>query len=718
MTSKISFSKFLKADIRHRAWLAALSWIIFLLGETVYAMLSLESSLQDVSPQYMENQLRMVRNIFPGMLNGSYGFILAGILFVFAILCAVTGFSFLHSKDKTDFYHSLPLSRTQLFLISYTGGLLIFLVPYLACSLLTILVGASYGIITASVLGRSCLAVLGGILGFLLIYHVTVLAMLLTGKLVTGVLAALALSVYGSMTCAVIFDLAPYFLETYSSQGQTLYNKLYGFASPFVMFNQLIGSMATIPEGYRLGYSYYIYRFYLLAEQNGTIALLTVTVILLAVLWILSLSLYKHRSSEAAGNALAYPKTASWIKVLISIPTAISIGILAGSGSYSGGTKWIIIISILAVILLCGLIEFIYHMDLRSIFAGKYSSLLSIFSVTAILCILQFDLFGFDTWLPKEDELESMSFEIDQTYGYFSYPYTTALNVNRPQTTDLLNGEEGQVQDFAPLYDLAGKCVENAENGITPKSVYTENIPDEYVTLTMRYNKKSGKPVYRNYAVGKEQALDTLTALCRDEGYRRTLFPVFYIDSGAVNAVRLMDIYMESVLLNLSPKQQTALFDAYKKDVLQVDIADLQYEAPIVELEADMPDPETESAGYDAKYYNNTVTIYNLYIYESYENTLALLEDYGYTIRRSIDPEDVEQMKLIAAVEADIAVDVTSSAMVDSEESVVTDPDEIKKYLSQIRYPANGILGQNLITSRSVEIILKGDPEPHYFSLP
>ena len=52
---------------------------------------------------------------------------------------------------------------------------------------------------TTKVLIDSCIAILGGILAFLVIYQITILAMMLTGKLVTGVLAALVLIFYGNM---------------------------------------------------------------------------------------------------------------------------------------------------------------------------------------------------------------------------------------------------------------------------------------------------------------------------------------------------------------------------------------------------------------------------------------------------------------------------------------------------------------------------------------
>ena len=188
MTSKISYSKFIKEDIRHRGWLAVLSAVLLLLCVTVSTILFVEASFSNNTQAGPEEQFDLLRNVFPALLNGSYNLFLTVLLLLLGALCAVTGFAYLHSRERTDFYHSLPLSRKQLFFLSYLSGLLIFLVPYLAACAFTILAGSGYGFLTISVLGRCGISMLGGTLAFLLVYHITILAMMLTGKVVTGIL--------------------------------------------------------------------------------------------------------------------------------------------------------------------------------------------------------------------------------------------------------------------------------------------------------------------------------------------------------------------------------------------------------------------------------------------------------------------------------------------------------------------------------------------------
>lgn len=711
MTSKISYSKFIKENIRHRGWLAALSSILLLLGGTISTIMLLESSFSSYTDMDRDNQMRLIRNLFPALLNGGYNLIMVVLILLLGVLTAVTGFAYLHSKEKTDFYHSLPLSRKQLFFISYLGGLLIFAVPYLIASLLTILAGFAYGVMTISVLGRSCVAILGGILAFLLVYHLTVFAMMLTGKIVTGILAAATLSVYATMAGNLGGNLMNYFCSTYSTNNVGLPEKISRFWSPTEVFGQLLGSTSCWIEDESVNaYSYFIRRLFR-ADATTLPAVLTAAVVLLIVLFILSVLLYQKRPSEAAGNALVYPGTAPFIKVMISIPTALFLGLLIGS-MYSVGTKWIILISLLSVILLCALIEFIYHMDLRRLFAGKYSSLLSFLGVAGILCILQFDLFGYDTWLPKESSLESMALDISQVNGYFCYPDRIVYNAMNASNPDLLEDEDSQISDFSPIYELAQKGVENHRTGLD------KNGGDDCVNISIRYNKKSGKSVYRRYVVREEQALDTLTALCREESYRKKLFSIFYVDDDMVSGIQLRDIYWEPEVLKLTRAEQKALLDAYRQDALNAEIRDLEYEIPIGELSLEIP--EEMQSGAPAAYTGFHVTVSNFFLYESYENSLDLLKKYGYTIRREIDPKDVAEIKWSELSYKDTVDAYGNSIWTDeSTESLITDPGEIQEVLSQLQYTTTRLLGtENTTYSRSVEILFKDSEDFSYYPLP
>ena len=153
--------------------------------------------------------------------------------------------------------------------------------------------------------------------------------------------------------------------------------------------------------------------------------------------------------------------------------------------------------------------------------------------------------------------------------------------------------------------------------------------------------------------------------------------------------------------------------------MLAVDISTLQNESPIGELYIDIPDNNVSGdATYDSNLYTWTLT--QFYLYSSYENTLSLLKEYGYSLRTEIALEDVVWMSQIESDYTDdtIAVkDIDMEGLI-SDESMITDPEEMKKILSQIHYPCPGILGGKNLSSRSVQIMMKGEIEANYYGIP
>lgn len=142
MISKISYIKLIREDIRHRGWLAALSGVLLFLSMPVYTLIYLDSYSED--PEV----LKEFADTFSGFINGYNSAFLIILIGILAFAVGISGFQFMHKKEKLDFYHGLALKRHQLFAISYLAGLFLFLIPYIVCTVLTILVGAVKGIMT------------------------------------------------------------------------------------------------------------------------------------------------------------------------------------------------------------------------------------------------------------------------------------------------------------------------------------------------------------------------------------------------------------------------------------------------------------------------------------------------------------------------------------------------------------------------------------------
>lgn len=669
MTSKISYIKLIREDIRHRGWLAALTWIALILAMPVHSMLYIDSYLGGNDPNRWTNWGEYIPDQLPGMVNGYRVTYVAYVIVVLGALAALTGYSYIHSRERSDFYHALPPKRGQWFTVSYLSGMIIFAIPYVVCSAFTILAGAAYQIMTPQIAGEMALASVGGILAFFVVYNVCILAAVLTGQTVTGILASLVIAVYPALLFGMIPMLKSTFFETYSMMGTSLSNSLARYVSP-------AGAYVNAIRGTSMGLS--------------LPSVLLSVLIMIAVLLAAAALLYRIYPAEAAGRALAFPGTAPVIKVLICIPAALFCGLLVREFLGIGGTRWMFLLTLFAAVLLCGLIEFIYQQDLKLLLKGWRSSLLSIAIVLAVLCVFRFDVFGYDEYLPKEDKVTGMSMSSYYFTGYFEYPSEMGEEAEELETYGVF------AEDFEPIYLLAEEGVKNAENGLDPKEIYSGDTavsdPEMYVRTTICYKLKSGRKVVRDYCVERESVIAALEELCEDDGYRQGLFPVFMAKEENVSSIALWDIYGgKTEQMELTEEERGALLAAYKEDLMEADIRTLADASPVgeIELYATSPDKsetagaETANAPYGVEtahstFWNGTepggISLGTQYIYEGFEHTLACLEDYGYTLSTKIDPEEVTQVWVYLPKEA------LESGKLDAMLSEISDEAEYTSY--------------------------------------
>lgn len=234
MISKISYIKLIREDIRHRGWLAALSGVLLFLSMPVYTLIYLDSYSED--PEV----LKEFADTFSGFINGYNSAFLIILIGILAFAVGISGFQFMHKKEKLDFYHGLALKRHQLFAISYLAGLFLFLIPYIVCTVLTILVGAVKGIMTLSLAGECFLTMGTGILAFLLIYHTCIFAGMLTGRSVTMFLGTLVIGVYPSLVLTLLPSLRDAFFQTTYNVHDSIPEKLSEYLSPFPLFIRML----------------------------------------------------------------------------------------------------------------------------------------------------------------------------------------------------------------------------------------------------------------------------------------------------------------------------------------------------------------------------------------------------------------------------------------------------------------------------------------------
>ncbi|MCI7795694.1 MAG: ABC transporter permease, partial [Lachnospiraceae bacterium] len=154
MTSKSLFFKLMKEDLKRKIWAVGLAFLSFFFWMPVSAAMNISELLKKfdrwsaegvtfgdgiTAAIRFEEQLRDIVSETVGTANVMN----ATTIVVAAIVMALTGFMYLHSKKQMDFYHSVPVRREILFAVRYLNGILIVAVCYLinlmfACGVLMI----------------------------------------------------------------------------------------------------------------------------------------------------------------------------------------------------------------------------------------------------------------------------------------------------------------------------------------------------------------------------------------------------------------------------------------------------------------------------------------------------------------------------------------------------------------------------------------------------
>lgn len=616
MTSKNLFFNLMKEDLRRRLWAIILASIVFFFFMPVATIAILQHYLNKdivniaLQEQMAERALEVIGGYFGSPVNILLGFI-AG---VGAVICGISGYAFLHSKKQVDFYHSLPVKRETIFFIHFIDGVLIYLIPYTAGLLLSLLLCLLFGIAS----GELLLMCFGGLLFFLMIflsfYLFTILATLLTGKMLITFFGVAVLFFYVPLLDALIGTYKGAFLSTlydgFSVSGNL--SALTKWLSPFSQYRWML-------EEYENGRSFW----------GAALGFAIFAVILLTA----CVFLYKKRKSEKAGVAMAFAVSEPIIRILIAVPVGLGFGMILlmiqATSQNASAALWLGFGTIIGAFLAHGIIESLYQFDVKKCLSHKFQLLGTVVVTTAIAMGFFFDWFRFDSYLPQKEEVRAMAVNCYQLAEPQNY-YENGTYTNGMEYTI----EHMALESFDAAYEIARLCSAHTaevrgDSGFEwPEGSYPTSI-------VIKYELRNGKSVYRKYVYDAYEIMDLLAELYRQEEYKKQNYQILKLSE--LNAV-VTDITcikeMKEVSLTLSQAEREELVVLYQKELMALEFSELVTTPPVgyMNVETAMP---------DRKYPNDRCT-YQAYLYPSMEETLSFLSRHGFDVNRIATAEEVE----------------------------------------------------------------------------
>ena len=688
MTSRSLFFKYMKENTKQRIWNLALVLLLCffafpvttaLWSSTAFRPENLNSSLPaDLARTQAQRDLTRDMLRMYSMKGGALAFMLT----ITAVVLAASGFAYLHSKKKTDFYHSLPIRREMLYAVTCLNGFL-----YMAVAYLGFLTIAAVMIRVKGVpfdWGSLYLASVEHLCFFALVYMTAILSMLLTGNLVVGLLGTGVLFSWGPVICMTI---SAYFSEYFTT--------FYGDDSFLLALSERTSPVAWYVKA-------------CMSSQPGRMALWAM--LAAAVLFLLGMLLYRRRPSEAAGHAMAFPITEPIIRFLIAVPSSLLLGAMFHSMMYEDG--WTVFGLVCGLLLVSCIIEIIYHFDFKSLFAHKRQLLVSAVFVGVVFAIFRFDLFGYDRYLPATEKLASGGIysdllDPDATSQYHStVEYTEGwYGVTFDAMPSSTLADEMQISDdqgLELLHTIAAQGVHDAAQARDRflrgggRSYDVEEGDEAFRNVTIAWHLRNGRTVYRSYRVNVSGVRAALEAVYNLDAYKTAMYPVLSLSADDVAGINYKEEDECSHVKLAGADVKAALLAAYQEELKALTSETRAHEMPIAEIQ--FKTNEQQALIQKMRDEGGNYTLFNYYyyypIYPSFTKTIALLRACGVEVGGTVTPEKTASITLsyqgVAVSEEEMAPADTELGqrqrkyLSDDRRAMltVTDPEQIREILA------------------------------------
>lgn len=634
MTSKSLFFKLMKEDFKTRVWTLAISILIFFFSLIVATAMMISFNLYNSSTYNYSDDLAMNFMSYIGINNPFFGII----FIVLSLVMAMSGFSYLYSKKKVDLYHSLPVKREVLYFIKLINGILIVVIPFIICEIVaSLLVIANTGKI--SVLIAAIWAIAEWTLLFILSYFLTLFSIMLTGNMLIGILACGFFSFYFPLISLVLKGYQSTFFDTYYTSGFIIENVLPNMSSFMLMFN--------------------------IFELKWLTRIIIVILASIVFLFI-NLFLYKKRASEAAGKSVSFNVIKLPIKSMMVIFMSILMYLL-GYEVMNDSIGWGLFGLIVSGAITHCVMEIIYNQDFKKIFAKKIELLVLIIISIFIAAAFQFDIFGYDSYIPSASQIKSTAV-ISNLLESNSEQYYNKVEISdgyyNDSFVDVDYASDSKIEaDLIKKMDIQNKdaVLELARQGIEAAK-YDLELYGNFDKVLISYKLKNGRTVGRVYYVDLDQSTSGLSSVYADESYKKSSYPILSENPENIVSVDFNGIMDNDTHIVFHDDELKKKFvETYKKELMNLDYETKLKSYPFASIRFNndfMEGALRKYAGFNytsdsttavnskwENVYANSLESVGFYpIYPEFKETLALLKEMDVEVIYKFPAEYVESI--------------------------------------------------------------------------
>ena len=516
-------------NIKRRGWTFVLCAAVMLLLGPVFLSVNLTGVYNGSAfgSQTSEEMDLMMRTAFVSHIGFSQIWVFPALFF--AVLFAVQGFCWLYSRQKMDLYMSVPVSSVKRYVMIWGNGIVCYAGLSFTGLLLCWATGAVFGVMSCYAAAQSMAAWAFQMLAFLAMYHVSLVAVMLTGNVLTALLGCVVLFSYEPAMRILYNHLKTMFYYSYCSADAERMMRL-PWLSPFAGTLDLF-ERVCYRDGYLVGVPGTGGLTWQFGIQTGLL------VICAASAGIFAYWLYRKRKTESYHRSVAFSPLAAVLELALLVPFGMAAGMAVAKMS---GDSGIFLFGGCLLGTVCGhaMIRLVYKRELKEVLGGKAVFAVSLTAAACFLGLFRFDWTGYDSYIPASREVRAVSVSLESDYsafGNYEEPVWESGSVDMEEellekmaseNTETIEsvlwlakkwrdkGMPGTVRDFEAGADT-GYISEGAGKN--------ENLRRWVVCYTMQ----GGRKVYRRFFADMEADQDKIDIIMKDPSYQRVRYQIF-----------------------------------------------------------------------------------------------------------------------------------------------------------------------------------------------
>lgn len=636
MTSRNLFFKVCFHEFKKHIWSMAIIFVVMFFAFPVSNLLVTQSELSYAkSGQNLADTAGILQEYYLGSAFSFQNVFYLIVLIFSAVLLAVSGFSYLNSRKKVDFIHSMPIKRESLFGAKFLVGFLNYALPLLfnvGLSFLVVVLNRNSGFTRLGVLGNVAAHIgwflLLHIVFFLLFYSVAVLAMTLVGNTIIAFLGIGVLYGYHTLLSLLIMVLKEMFYDTYCSVYQTF--KSY---DPIGLLMGQLESLEGKEEYGMWGLEKIPY------GENLTQMYIALVIIVVAVAG--AVLLMKFRPSESAGKAMAFKYSEPVIKIGVLAPGIVGGSLFMYMASVNGSLGWLVFGAVVSFLLLAVIMEMIFRLDFKGALQHKWSAFAGGIAALLLLGFFVFDIGGYDRKLPAENQIESIGVDFGEIgMERFAQHYYYIKDTHCYNMAELVVFKDESVKDAYSLAEYLAKNHKSSDEylgyGVEIEDSVEDLETEQEGIIHICFRLKNGKKEYRAYRMNwNEAALEYAQPVYQSEEYQNIICASLEDKTDCVQMEYLTDEAVFGQKFSFEENQVKEFLEIYEEELKNLSLKQVLYETPemLFDLQKD---------GEESEYWCSYP------VFSFFDKTLAYLNQAGLKMENQLTEEFVGKITVVS----------------------------------------------------------------------